>query len=149
MCHYGGSLEGQKLKFNVEGRVLPHNVSQANKNSIGSWAGDYNGKDLAAFCLWLEDLSEARFYINVLFFFSVEDISKKDNVETELFSFRSTVRQGIRSKKIVKCESLMGKGMRASLKLKMKRMQVRNHLELLMKLMSSKINPMSLCLSFV
>lgn len=72
-------MEGQKLEFNVEGRVLPHDVSQANKNSTGSWAGDHYAEDLAAVCPWLE----ARFYINVLYF-SVEDFSKQDNVETEL-----------------------------------------------------------------
>lgn len=48
MCHSSGSLEGQKLEFNVKGRVLTHDVSQANKNSIGSWAGDNCAKDLSS-----------------------------------------------------------------------------------------------------
>lgn len=122
MYHSGGSLEGQKLEFNVEGRVLTHGVSQANKNSISSWAGYDYAKDLAAFCPYLTYLSEAKFYINVLFF-SVEDISNQDNFETELLILLTSLIQiysktgNKRSKKFVKCESLMRKGVRASLKL--------------------------------
>lgn len=122
MCHSGGSLEGQKLEFNVEGRVLTHGVSQANKNSISSWAGYDYAKDLAAFFPYLTDLSEAKFYINVLFF-SVEDISNQNNFETELLIMLTSLIQiysktrNKRSKKFVKCESLMRKGVRASLKL--------------------------------
>lgn len=123
MCQSGGSLEGQKLEFNVKGRVLTHDVSQANKNSIGSWAGDDYAKDLAAFCPCLKDLSEARFYVNVLFFFSIEDISKQDNFETELLILLTSLIQiysktgNKRSKKLGTCESLMRKGVRANLKL--------------------------------
>lgn len=78
---------------------------------------------LAAFCPCLKDLSEARFYINVLLFFSIEDISKEDNVKTELLILLTSLIQiysktgNRRSKKIVTCESLMRKGVRSNLKL--------------------------------